>query len=163
MERLIQANIAAIEQMCSVFERLNDDLWTRPVNGLRVGPHVRHVFEFYECFLDGVARGQVDYDSRRRNAAVENSRVAGISALRSLTPALEALSRVGSEVRVWVVDQDLLLGSTVGRELNSLLHHTIHHMALIAIALQAFGVIVEPLFGVAPATIRCRQQTPAAA
>ena len=52
---------------------------------------------------------------------------------------------------------DEFLQSTIARELQVLSSHSIHHFALIAVTLQAFGVSVPPSFGVARSTLRYRE------
>ena len=44
--------------------------------------------------------------------------------------------------------------SSVERELQVLLSHTVHHYALIAVALRLHGHPVDEEFGVAPSTLR---------
>jgi hypothetical protein len=51
-------------------------------------------------------------------------------------------------------NEDSWLGSSVARELQALSTHTVHHFALIAVALRAHGVEVPPDFGYSPATLR---------
>ena len=53
--------------------------------------------------------------------------------------------------------------STVERELQVLLSHTVHHYALIAVALRLHGLEVDPEFGVAPSTLRYWQEQRACA
>jgi len=150
--------------MRAAFLLLEDSLWGRPAaGGLRIGPQVRHVLDFYECFFRGVDCGEIDYDARSRSRVVESSRMAAIHAIQSIVERLEALAVADLGPSIRIRDEDCILHSSIARELNSLLNHTIHHMALIAIALDAFGVPVHPSFGVAPSTLRYRQSTGAAA
>ena len=48
---------------------------------------------------------------------------------------------------------DVWLVSSIGRELQALSSHTIHHFALIAITLRLHGVEVSPDFGMSPSTL----------
>jgi hypothetical protein len=61
---------------------------------------------------------------------------------------LEAEVLVRSEI-----DPDVWHSSSVGRELEYVLSHTVHHHALIAEKLAAIGVYIERHFGVAPSTL----------
>jgi hypothetical protein len=49
---------------------------------------------------------------------------------------------------------DSYMTSSVGRELQVLSSHTIHHFALIAVTLKALGVYIDSDFGMAPSTQR---------
>ncbi len=53
--------------------------------------------------------------------------------------------------------------STVRRELQFLLSHTVHHFALIAVLLERFEIAVPDDFGIAPSTLKYWQaQAPCA-
>jgi hypothetical protein len=51
-------------------------------------------------------------------------------------------------------DEDVYLISSIGRELQALSSHTIHHFALIAITLRLHGFDVDQDFGMSPSTLR---------
>lgn len=149
--KLIESNLRALEQGRAMLSLLDDVAYAHPAphtNGIRIGAHMRHVIEFYECFLEGVAAGSIDYDARRRNPAIEKSRAAALRAIGDIERKLSAVS--GEVVRVR--SEELVLASSVARELQVLLDHTIHHYALIAVALHAIGVSGDPEFGVARST-----------
>ena len=158
---LIELNLAWLRQVFALVERLDDRVFATTPKGLaphRVGSHLRHVLEFYECFLDGLESGRVDYDSRKRNEAIERSRYSALASIRSLICRLQAISRL-STVAVFVVrmenaEADVWLASSIGRELQALSSHTIHHFALIAVILRLHGVQVDPDFGMSPSTLR---------
>jgi hypothetical protein len=159
---LVNANIALLRQGSEVLEAIDDRDYARPVPGiptLRVGAHLRHVLEFYECFLDGLSSGVVDYENRRRDRDVEMSRAAGLARIEELTRRLDRLVGFdrGKAVRVYAEDAPgTWVASTAGRELQVLSSHTVHHYALIAATLQALGLPVHASFGVAPSTLRHR-------
>ena len=58
---------------------------------------------------------------------------------------------------------DTYLTSSLARELQTLASHTIHHYALIAMAVRAFGVEVDANFGMAPSTLRYQEKRQTAA
>lgn len=162
----LRANVQVLQELGSAVANISDLCWTRLAptgNGLRIGPQVRHVLEFYQCFLDGLHQGEIDYDGRGRNLLLENSRTAALSALRSVCDQLEDLTELDAGRVLTVRDDCAVMQSTAGRELGCLLNHTIHHMALIAVALKAFGISVDPAFGVAPSTLRYREKASGAA
>jgi hypothetical protein len=164
---LVNANIALLQQGSEVLEAIEDRDYARSVPGiptLRVGAHLRHVLEFYECFLEGLTSGVVDYENRRRDRRVETSRSAGLARIEELARGLDRLVRFdrGKELRVYAEDAPgTWLASTIGRELQVLSSHTVHHYALIAVTLQALGLRVHASFGVAPSTLRHRDEAAA--
>jgi hypothetical protein len=161
---LIAANIRWLRQALRLLERLDDTVYFAAAPGFaphRAGSHLRHVVEFYQCFLEALDSSHIDYDARRRDEAMERSRDAASMAIRSVIRALE--TRRGLEERiVWVRMEDAkatgmrdsFMESSISRELQLLSSHTVHHFALIAVTLRAHGIQMEPDFGMAPSTLR---------
>jgi len=123
-----------------------------------IGSHVRHCVEAYRCFLDGVERGAVDYDARRREARLDQDPEYAATCIHGLARELEALDTPArTSLRVKADEpgggEEAWCTSTVGRELRYLLSHTIHHYAILAMHLRRIGVDPGPEFGVAPSTL----------
>ena len=162
---LIATNIRSLRQALRLLERLDHTVYSATAPGFaphRAGSHLRHVLEFYECFLEGLDSSHIDYDLRRRDEAIERSRDAASVAIRSVIRALETRSSLREERIVWVRMEnaestdvrDSFMESSVSRELQVLSSHTVHHFALIALTLRAQGVHMDPDFGMAPSTLR---------
>ena len=123
---------------------------------------MRHILEFYECFLEGIASGHIDYDARKRDLSLETMRIAALTKIRAIIDALESRPELQGDAVVWVRMEDCeardvpvpFLTSSIGRELQVLSSHTIHHFALIAMTLRWLGYGVDRDFGMAPSTLR---------
>jgi hypothetical protein len=162
---LISINIAWLKQARSLIHQLDDVAFRSSPQGLaphRVGSHLRHVLEFYECFLDGLRSLTVDYDARERNYSVENNRDAAAEKISTILRRLEETPRIYSDSVIFVRMENAEAGSvenpylrsSVSRELQALSSHTIHHFALIAITLRLHGFDIDPDFGMSPSTLR---------
>ncbi|MDX2178040.1 MAG: hypothetical protein SFV18_00520 [Bryobacteraceae bacterium] len=163
-QSLIETNLRWLEQARRLVERLDDRTYSTSPRGFephRAGGHMRHVLEFYDCFLNGLPSGYVDYDARRRDAHIETSCVEAAQRIDRVAGRLQSGELDGDDMGVMVRIEDAdrmpVMGawmpSSVSRELQVLASHTIHHFALIAMTLRAHGVEVDPAFGVAPATL----------
>jgi hypothetical protein len=164
-EHLIGVNIGWLRQADALLDRISNAAYTATPAGLaphKAGSHLRHILEFYECFLAGLPASHVDYDARKRDLSVERSRQAARERIWSLIRVFESESALRTDSTIWVRIEDAagsripetFLISSIGRELQVLSSHTIHHSALIAMALRALGVPVDPDFGMAPSTLR---------
>lgn len=155
-------NVYFIEQGRALLRDLDDDLFSRSTGGQSgVGAHLRHVIDCFRCFQRGLADGRVDYDSRQRDPLLEQDRKVADSALAEISQGLcelgpDDVSR-RLEVKVDTVAwEDPALHwhtSSLGRELQFLLSHTVHHYALIALLLRQRGFEPGADFGVAPSTL----------
>jgi hypothetical protein len=161
---LIEANRDLLLEAINLVQSLDDHAYRDPAPGFArhcVGSHMRHVVEFYECFLGGLATSHIDYDARKRDLAVAADRTAAIARLHAVRKelAVEPLLRLDPVLWVRMEDSDDVPGdryltSSVARELQVLRSHTIHHYALIAMTLMAHGRTVPSDFGMAPSTLR---------
>lgn len=155
---LVETGVRLLRQAESLVDRIDGRSYAHPPAEMaphRVGGHMRHILEFYECFLDGVSSGSVDYDARKRDLAVETDPSAALVKIRILIQRLRR-SAFHDEmpVRVRMEDGDCFLVSSAARELQVLSSHTIHHFALIALVLRAMRIPIDRDFGMAPSTLR---------
>jgi hypothetical protein len=157
---LIDANVHPLRQVLELLEQTDERTYVEPPPGLaphRVGGHLRHILEFYECLLDGIESREVDYDARRRDASIETSPRAAMAKIREIIARLENTPELGDDcvLRIRVEEApEAFVVSSAGRELQVLSSHTIHHFALIAVTLRAHGIAVDRDFGMAPSTLR---------
>jgi hypothetical protein len=164
-EALLDINKRWLRQALDLLGRIDDRRFSTSPRGLaphRVCSHLRHIVEFYECFLDGLESTHIDYDARKRDLAIESSPCSAATRVCSIIDRLETepALQYDNALFVRVEDGDALdlldpyLMSSVGRELMTLSNHTIHHFALIAMTLRVHGMAVDPDFGMAPSTLR---------
>lgn len=158
IDLLIKASARLLCHAESLLETLDAATYTASppeISPHRVGGHVRHILEFYECFLDGAPEGRIDYDARRRDATVEGAPGAALRKAREIKQRLRnALLDGGAGVKVKMEDGECFLASSVERELQVLNSHAVHHFALIALALRALGIRLDDSFGMVPSTLR---------
>jgi len=154
-----------LEQARQLVERLDDRTYSASPAGFephRAGGHMRHVLEFYDCFLAGLPSGYIDYAARRRDALLETSRDRAAARIGGIADRLRSDDLDGEDLGVMVRIEEIhdsppvsgsWMPSSLSRELQTLASHTVHHFALIAMTLRAHGVQVDPEFGVAPSTL----------
>ncbi len=128
-----------------------------------IGGHIRHILDHYHCFFQGLASGMIDYDDRQRETTTEDNPDTGGQIIRQYRTALaaldEPLDRVVQVKMATGGDHDQVWStSTVGRELQFLVSHSVHHYALIATICAIIGVPVPADFGIAPSTLRYRTE-----
>jgi hypothetical protein len=162
---LVQGNVHWLRQALRLLGRLDDAAYSTTPAGFaphRAGAHLRHIVEFYQCFLEGLQSSHIDYDARRRDEAIESSRGAASAAIRTIIRTLETSVELRGERIIWVRMEDAaasdvresFMESSISRELQVLSSHTVHHFALIAMTLRMHGVEMDPDFGMAPSTLR---------
>lgn len=170
MNLLQTTNIEIINQLIGLLRQLPAGIYHEPLRSLHhhsIGQHTRHIVEFYQCLLNGLAEGEVNYDGRERNLRIETDKAYALQVLEHL---------VAQITQTWA-DKPMVLQQTFGtsevqslstsffRELTYLIEHTIHHLAIIKIGLNETypDICLSANFGVAHSTIQYRasQQTSA--
>jgi uncharacterized damage-inducible protein DinB len=127
------------------------------LSGASIGQHLRHVVEFYDCLLNGLSQEKINYEKRARSLDLEINRKTAINKISSIKKQLSFLEL---NSRLYLEIEDLIIDTSVQRELFYNLEHSIHHQALIKVGLkeQNIGNMVNADFGVAPSTLKYRKQ-----
>ena len=123
----------------------------------KIGGHFRHNLDFANSFLNGLTTRKIDYAKRMRDARIEQNRQYAIEQIVFLIRRLQSLPNdiLDQEIAIRSeIDESVWHKSSAARELEFLHSHTVHHHALIAEKLNAFGVKLSADFGVAPSTLK---------
>ncbi len=142
--------------------QLSDEQYLRPVQHLdqsTIGGHSRHIIEILQCVLKGYDPGRVDYIRRNRDLLLETSRETALQAIDELVNKLARPDKILSlEVAAQPESSYREITTTYNRELVYIIEHTIHHLALIKVALVEMKLdLVSNEFGVAYSTLLYRQ------
>lgn len=166
---MTSSNIHLLEQSLTLLTEIDDHLYTNAPNGIAkagVGGHLRHCLDFYDSFSRGLGDGKIDYDCRERNELIEKDRAAAAAKLETTIQSLGQLRKMDGQQSLLVKlegeqaqDSTAWSRSSVSRELQFLLSHTVHHYALMAMLLRMQGFELPPDFGVAPSTLKHWQAT----
>jgi len=152
-----------LTQLSNVLLQFSEAQFTQPLNiynGSTIGMHVRHVVEFYECLLNSLNTGEVNYDLRKRNQLLECIPKACVN---SIAEILDKIAAVTNDITLKLsanystsTEEPITLTTTFFRELLYNIEHTVHHLAIIKMGISELGnaVVYNENFGVAASTIR---------
>lgn len=164
---MVNENIGILTQAEKLITDLDEALYADnrlPPFQSGVGKHIRHVLDFYQAFLSA-ENGRIDYDRRERSVAVESDRMQAVKAIRHIIQRLESVRDADRKVMSNNDDggrrkpEHTFSISSIGRELQFLASHTIHHFAIIAMVLIQQGYTPPEDFGVAASTLTHWQET----
>lgn len=166
MSMLIQNIQQTLGELNGVMCLLTEQQFSRSLpifSGSTIGMHARHVVEFYQCLLEQSFDSQrVNYDNRSRDLLLQTNLDYFIQTVESIISTLDTMGekQLKHPLSIATDDGDDVMISSLSRELQYNLEHTIHHAALIKIGIlsQVPDATLPPSFGVAPSTIRYREQ-----
>jgi predicted transcriptional regulator len=135
------------------------------LSGSSIGQHSRHIIEFYNCLLEQSEVSNdpvISYAKRRRDFLIESQPDHAIKCVDEICERLSSIDVLRS-CRLDCNEhgqENLFVESTIGRELIYNIEHTIHHLAIVKIALKAIlpDLTLPEHFGVAPSTLRHRHE-----
>ncbi|MBS1576675.1 MAG: DinB family protein [Bacteroidetes bacterium] len=150
-------------QLTSSLEQLDDKLYSMEcaiLSNATIGKHLRHVIELFQSLEKGYERGIVNYDKRKRDNRIETDKEFALMLLNEIRIGLQKPDK--DLVLESSYDEDsselISIKTNYNRELAYNLEHTIHHMALIRVGINAVSDIQLPEnYGVASSTVRHRQ------
>lgn len=151
--------IEQLQSLSNLLIVLDNNQYTgnsRLLGNASIGGHTRHIIELLKCAADGYYSGNVDYINRTRNLSLESDRIA---AMRELENLQSLIIKADRELKLVVETQapPAYVKTTYYREIVYNTEHTIHHLALIRVALREMDLdLVGDDFGVAHSTIKYR-------
>ena len=131
------------------------------ISDASVGQHFRHIIEFYTCFTEAQQTNLVCYDERNRTYLWETSIIETLAILNELKSEINSIDMNKIiQLRQNYFGESHLIKSTNQRELMYCFDHSVHHFALIKIAIEThFPTIKVPQnFGIASSTIAFQKQ-----
>jgi hypothetical protein len=150
-------------QLSEVLEQLNCTQYNCPskmLSNATIGQHVRHIIELFICLENGYNRGTVNYDKRRRDVGIETDKNFAGSLLKSIYLNLEKPNKplILEACFDELVTEPLTIETNYYREIAYNLEHTVHHMAMIRIAInEVSNIQLTHGFGVASSTLKYRE------
>lgn len=159
---IIQYNKENLLSIRSLIHALSAPCYIEQIETLSeatIGQHVRHILEFYICLLRE-RDGRICYDERARDHKIETDRTFALAVVDNL---ITKLNGINEDKCIYLKanysstrDDETLLPTSLFRELAYCLDHSIHHQALIKVAVKSLRVelLVDKDFGVAPSTVR---------
>jgi len=160
MPGLIQLNSHLIGQARSFVSGISPMVYTgkcEPVFSSTIGQHLRHCIEHYDELLRAHRECRaVNYADRPRDFLLETDPSEALRRLAATDATLTALGNSASPLKILDAGCECPSESSLGRELQYLVSHTVHHFAIIAIIARHFDLAVPENFGVAPSTIKHR-------
>lgn len=145
--------------LSDLLSTIEDEHYLFPIvhlDNATIGQHTRHIIELLNCALEGKKTGVVDYINRVRDLSIEKNRRLALGMLRQLSGLLHeedvALSLIaGEDCKSEIVK----VKTTFHREIVYNTEHTVHHMALIKVAMLELNLpITDHRFGYASSTLQ---------
>lgn len=148
-----------LDSLVHLLTELNDKQYAHTnifLGNASIGGHTRHIIELLKCAVHGYDAGKVDYSNRVRNLSLESDR---FTAIRELENLASEVIKADKELKLIIESPapHAYVSTTYYREIVYNTEHTIHHLALIRVALREMDLnIVGDDFGVAYSTIQYR-------
>lgn len=140
-----------------LLKSLSNDQYSRKIKHLgnaSIGGHTRHIIELIQCVNKGYDSDTVDYLNRIRNLDLENSKSLALEVVLEIEKELKRSDK-NLKMVVENTSLDCSVNTTYFREVVYNTEHTIHHLALIKVALLEMNLdLVNHDFGMAYSTIQ---------
>lgn len=152
-----------LNQVAELINQLSSEQYAKSLPVLSdnsVGKHTRHVVEFYQCLLNGLSGGFVDYDKRERNILLETDRNYTQEAIKAIINYIEIIQDNSLQLNISYGDRISTINTSIFRELAYNIEHTVHHLAIIKIGIQIHfpEMSLPENLGVAHSTIKYQQE-----
>lgn len=164
IQKLKENAAIILNQIANLVEQISDNNYAEQLdllNNNTISKHVRHIVELYVQLLAGIPNNEINYDKRERNLLIESNRLYTLNFINDLQKNIllveekEQLIVLNSLIN----DEEILVKTSIERELIYNIEHAIHHMAIIQIAVNHYFkyISLDKNFGIAYATIKHKE------
>jgi hypothetical protein len=148
-----------LSSLSNLISLLDDEQYSKKIAHLgnaSIGGHTRHIIELLVCATEGFSNGTVDYLNRKRNLVLEQNRRYAQETIQEIELSFSKPDKV---LKLLVDEcegvESTPVSTTYFREIVYNTEHTIHHLALIKVALIEMNLnLVDDNFGMAYSTIK---------
>lgn len=161
INKLKQNAVTILNQISDLVIQINDNHYSQPLDllsGNTLAKHIRHILELYVQLISGIDNNEINYDKRERNLLIEHNKTYTLDFITDLIAKINLINVERDEITLntTINNDEVLVKSSIERELVYNIEHAIHHMAIIQIACKhSFDYIkLDENFGVAYATIQ---------
>ena len=158
---LIQSVKNNLSENIDLLRQLTNEEFTQQnpeLSNATIGEHMRHIIELFGCLLENYDYGLINYDDRKRDVLLQTDKNEAIAIIEKYLLEIDKPNKPLSLTHNCFSSIELLQ-TNYFRELIYNLEHSIHHQALIKVALHSLPHIKIPsTFGVAPSTLEYRKQ-----
>lgn len=147
-------------EITTLLDQLDTSMYTYCHEELNatIGEHVRHIIELYQSLIDNYSLGTINYDKRNRNILIQTSIVHAKDAIDHILKHIE-LPNKDLLLEQGTITINFSVQTNYFRELVYNLEHSIHHQALIKVAILKYPSIqLDENFGIAKSTIEYKNQ-----
>ncbi len=158
---LVQIVKQNLTENIDLLQQLTNEELTLPfpeLGNATIGEHMRHIIELFGCLLENYEYGLINYDGRKRDLLLQTDKNEAIAIIEKYLLEIDKPNKPLSLTHNCFSPIELLQ-TNYFRELIYNLEHSIHHQALIKVALYRLSHIkISDSFGIAPSTIEYRKQ-----
>jgi uncharacterized damage-inducible protein DinB len=156
---IVEASKQTLLELKSVLSQLEDNVYSQPLaifSNSSIGMHTRHILEFYKCIID--QSEVINYDKRLRDLTLQSNVDYCKRTIDEIVQYLDMIQdhHLSKELIITSDEENSTnVKSSLGRELQYNLEHTIHHSALLKVGFISLdkGYNIPATFGVAPSTL----------
>lgn len=155
---IINDAVALLEQLKSFCQSVNNEMYISSLillSNNSIGKHIRHIIEFFDILKSSHETGMLNYDNRLRDEKIETSHDNASAKIEEIINWLLSIDNDRPIDVNYGEDSTVLLSSSLYREILYNTEHTVHHMAIIKMAVAGnwpqFYLSSE--FGVARSTL----------
>jgi hypothetical protein len=128
-------------ELKEILNQISDSDYPKPLTILEngtLGKHVRHILEFYQCLLFTNSENIICYDDRKRNLLLEDNVRYATDYIDEIIDRIELIELNSLlSLKSKYEDAEILIETSLYRELIYNVEHTVHHLATIRIAISS--------------------------
>jgi len=139
INKLKQNAVTILNQIADLVTQINDNHYSQALDllsGNTLAKHIRHILELHVQLISGIDNNEINYDKRERNLLIEHNKTYTIDFIKDLIVKINLIENreIQITLNTTINDDEVIVKSSLERELVYNIEHAIHHMAINLIA-----------------------------
>ena len=148
LNSLKNINKKSLEDSIKLLKQLDTSLYRKKlkiIDNSSISMHFRHIYDFWNCFYEGLKLSKINYNNRLRDTVLENNKNEMEIAFNEI---ILNIDKIASQELILIDDliepsNQINIKTNIIRELIFLYEHTTHHIYIIRMVMNSLNIKIE--------------------
>ena len=148
LNSLKNINKKSLEDSIKLLKQLDTSLYRKKlkiIDNSSISMHFRHIYDFWNCFHEGLKLSKINYNNRLRDTILENNKNEMEIAFNEI---ILNIDKIVSQKLILIDDliepsNQINIKTNIIRELIFLYEHTTHHIYIIRMVMNSLNIKIK--------------------
>ena len=148
LNSLKNINKKSLEDSIKLLKQLDTNLYNKKlkiIDNSSISMHFRHIYDFWNCFYEGLKLNKINYNNRLRDTVLENNKNEMEIAFNKIIFNIDKIASLELMLTDDLIEpsNQINIETNIIRELIFLYEHTTHHIYIIRMVMNSLNIKIK--------------------